>query len=165
MKSRGTRYEGACFCGAVGVAAEGEPFAMGFCHCRDCRAWSAAPVNAFALWPRDAVRVTRGNERLATHRQTEASHRRFCTRCGGHVMTDHPGAGFTDVYAGILPTLEFRPEVHVNYASAVLGMDDGLPKFRDVPAEMGGSGERIEDDPADAGKRPSGQGSGQGMRQ
>src|ERR1700709_2486022 len=55
-----TLYKGACFCGAVHVEAEGEPIAMGYCHCRSCRSWSAAPVNAFTLWKPEAVRLTRG---------------------------------------------------------------------------------------------------------
>jgi hypothetical protein len=33
--------------------------------------------------------------------------------------------------------------VHVNYASTVLPMRDGLPKLKDFPTELGGSGESI----------------------
>ena len=48
-------YTGECFCGAVRIEVEGEPEAMGYCHCRSCRSRSAAPVNAFTLWkPADA---------------------------------------------------------------------------------------------------------------
>ena len=39
-----------------------------------------------------------------------------------------------------IPSVEFRPGVHVNYAETVLPMKDGLPKLRDFPAELGGSG-------------------------
>ena len=35
------------------------------------------------------------------------------------------------------------PGVHVNYAETVLPMRDGLPKLKDFPAELGGSGEVI----------------------
>jgi hypothetical protein len=35
--------------------------------------------------------------------------------------------------------------VHVNYAETVLRMKDGLPKFKDVPKEMGGSGITIDE--------------------
>ncbi len=138
-------HSGTCFCGTVQVTATGAPFAMGYCHCKDCRAWSAGPVNAFTLWRRDAVQVTKGAENLATYRKTEASHRQYCTRCGGHVMTDHPPGDFTDVYAAVLPTLAFEPQVHVHYESTVLPIRDGLPKFKDVPAQMGGSGEMLEE--------------------
>ena len=58
-------------------------------------------------------------------------------------MTNHPSLGLVDVYAATLPTLKFTPAVHVNYAETVLPMRDGLPKFKDFPAEFGGSGEQI----------------------
>lgn len=138
-----TRYEGACFCGAVRIAATGAPFAMGYCHCKDCRGWSAGPVNAFTLWQPDTVEVTQGEEFLATYNKTEASHRKYCSKCGGHVLTDHPPGKFVDIYAAVLPDLAFVPAVHVNYESAVLRIPDGLPKLKDFPAEMGGSGETL----------------------
>jgi hypothetical protein len=55
-------------------------------------------------------------------------------------MTDHPPLGLVDVYAATIPTLHFSGAVHVNYAETVLPMKDGLPKLRDFPAELGGSG-------------------------
>jgi hypothetical protein len=58
-------------------------------------------------------------------------------------MTDHPPLGLVDVYAATIPTLDFRPSVHVNYAETVLPMKDGLPKLKDFPAELGGSGEAV----------------------
>jgi len=48
-----------------------------------------------------------------------------------------------DVFAATLPTLAFRPSLHVNYAETVLPLRDGLPKFRDFPSEFGGSGEQV----------------------
>lgn len=137
------QHRAQCFCGAVEITASGTPFAMGYCHCKDCRAWSASPVNAFTLWKRDEVSVTKGEDVLASFALSDASHRKYCTQCGGHVMTDHPGADFTDVYSAILPTLKFEPGVHVNYESAVVRMKDGLPKMKDFPVEMGGSGETL----------------------
>jgi hypothetical protein len=51
--------------------------------------------------------------------------------------------GLIDVYAATIPDMEFRPVFHLHYAETVLPMRDGLPKFRDVPKEVGGSGEMI----------------------
>jgi hypothetical protein len=136
-------HQGQCFCGAVGVEVTGAPAGMGYCHCESCRHWSAGPVNAFTLWPPDAVRITRGEAHLAVHAQTPNSHRKWCTQCGGHVMTSHPPLDLVDVYAALLPTLDFAPAVHVNYAEAVLRIPDGLPKMKDFPAEFGGSGETL----------------------
>ena len=136
-------HKGQCFCGAVHIEATGEPAAMGYCHCRSCRHWSAGPVNAFTLWKPDAVRVAGGAENLATFARTPNSERQFCKKCGGHVMTNHPAFGLIDIYAAILPSVEFKPGVHVNYAETVLPMKDGLPKLKDFPAELGGSGESV----------------------
>jgi hypothetical protein len=35
------------------------------------------------------------------------------------------------------------PEVHVHYESVVMRVKDGLPKLKDFPAELGGSGEIV----------------------
>lgn len=138
-----TVNRGHCFCGAVEVEVRGEPEAMGYCHCESCRHWSAGPVNAFALWKPEAVDIVRGAERLGGYWKTPQSHRRWCTDCGGHVLTEHPELGLVDVYAAILPTVEFHPGVHVHYQESVLPIADGLPKLRDVPAELGGTGEHL----------------------
>jgi len=136
-------YQGACFCGAIQIQAQGEPAAMGYCHCDSCRSWSAGPVNAFSLWKPDAVKVMAGGEHLATFSKTPFSERQYCSKCGGHVMTNNPPIGLIDVYAATLPTLKFAPGVHVNYAQTVLPIRDGLPKLKDFPKEFGGSGETM----------------------
>jgi hypothetical protein len=48
-----------------------------------------------------------------------------------------------DVFAATLPSVKFEPGVHVNYAETVLPMKDGLPKLKDFPKELGGSGEAV----------------------
>jgi hypothetical protein len=134
------QYKGRCFCGAVEVRVEGAPAGMGYCHCTSCRQWSASPVNAFTLWPPAAVKITRGADQLAAYSKTERSIRKWCKSCGGHVLTEHPGWGVVDVYAATIPEFPFKPMLHVNYSETVLHMHDGLPKMKDMPKEMGGSG-------------------------
>ena len=133
-------HSGTCFCGAVAIEVTGAPEAMGYCHCNSCRSWSAGPVNAFTLWKPGNVKVTWGAEFVGHFMKTETSDRQFCTKCGGHLMTNHPTFGLTDVYAATIPSLAFAPGVHVNYAETVLPIKDGLPKMKDFPAELGGSG-------------------------
>jgi hypothetical protein len=136
-------YKGRCFCGAVQIEVSGQPEAMGYCHCASCRSWSAGPVNALSLWKPDRVRVVEGAENIATFSKTAFSERQYCTKCGGHLMTNHPPIGLIDVYAATIPTLHFKPGVHVNYAETVLPMRDGLPKLKDLPAEFGGTGQQM----------------------
>ena len=136
-------HKGACFCGAIEIEATGAPEAMGYCHCGSCRSWSAGPVNAFTLWKPENVKVTKGAEHVGRFNKSGASDRQWCTKCGGHLMAAHPGLGLTDVFAATVPSVAFKPGVHVNYAETVLPMKDGLPKLKDFPEALGGTGQTM----------------------
>ena len=136
-------YIGTCFCGAVKLEAAGEPEGMGYCHCVSCRSWSGGPVNAFTLWKPETVRITDGRQHVAVYNKTPGSGRTYCSKCGGHLMTEHPALGVIDVFSATLPTLAFTPGLHINYAETVLPMRDGLPKFKDFPGSFGGSNELV----------------------
>ena len=138
-------HAGACFCGAVTIEVKGEPEMMGYCHCTDCAEWAGAPVNAFSLWNPDNVTITAGADQLGSFARTEASHRRFCKQCGGHVMSEHPDMGMTDVYLNIVKGVEHKGTMHIFYGEKSMSVPDGLPKFKDMPAEFGGSGEMLAD--------------------
>ncbi len=109
------------------------------------KAWSAAPINAFSLWPSASVRITKGEAEIATFHKTENSYRKYCKICGGHLMTDHPRMRLIDVYANLLQGFVHEPTLHANYGSKMVSVKDGLPKYRDLPAELGGSGEVLPD--------------------
>jgi predicted GNAT family acetyltransferase len=138
-------YTAGCFCGAVELEVKGKPVFSGYCHCRDCQAWSAAPINAFSLWKSDSVRVVRGEADIGTFHKTENSYRKFCKVCGGHLMTEHPRMRLIDVYANLLQGFTHRPTLHANYATRMISVSDGLPKYHDLPAELGGSGTILPD--------------------
>ena len=140
-----TTYKGSCFCGSVEFEATGAPAKMGYCHCEDCASWSASPINAFTLWPPESVKVVRGEEHVGTFNKTENSCRKFCNKCGGHLMTDHPEMGLVDIYAAVLTGFPFEPVLHVHYKSKTVSVKDGLPKFKDLPEPLGGSGEMLPD--------------------
>jgi hypothetical protein len=89
------------------------------------------------------VKVTAGGEHVATFAKTPMSERKFCNKCGGHLMANHPPLKMVDVFAATVPSLKFVPGVHVNYGETVLPMKDGLTKFNDFPSEFGGSGKTI----------------------
>jgi len=134
---------GKCFCGSVEFKVTGEPVAMGYCHCSSCREWSAGPVNAFTLWAPDSVKVTKGADSIGAYHRTDRSLRKWCKNCGGHLFTDHPVWNLIDVYAAVIPSVKFNPAVHVHYQETVLPIKDGLPKQKDLPKEMGGSGQLL----------------------
>jgi hypothetical protein len=134
------QHEGRCFCGAVHITVTGNPEVMGYCHCDSCRTWSAAPVNAFTLWKYDAVKVTQGADKVGVYNKTSNSYRKWCKSCGGHLFTEHPEWGLIDVYAATIADFPYQAGVHVNYQETRLRIKDGLPKMKDLPQEMGGSG-------------------------
>jgi len=47
------------------------------------------------------------------------------------------------VYAAVIPDFPYQPGVHVNYQETRLRLHDGLPKLKDLPKEMGGSGAAV----------------------
>ena len=112
---------------------------MGYCHCQSCRAWSAGPVNAFSLWAPDAIRIVRGADQIGAFSKTANSIRKWCKQCGGHLMTEHPGFGLTDVYTAVIPHSRSLP-CFTSTMARRFSLHDGLPKQRDFPKEMGGSG-------------------------
>ena len=135
-------HTGTCHCGAVQIEVHGPPLDMGYCHCDQCRRYSGAPIAGFTLWKAEDVKVTKGADLLGHYQSSEISDRRFCTKCGSHVMIDHPTLGLTDIRAP-LSGVVFKPTVHLNYEEAVLPIKDGLPKLRDFPKAIGGSGETL----------------------
>ncbi|PLX87083.1 MAG: aldehyde-activating protein [Desulfuromonas sp.] len=148
--SEAGNYRGSCFCGDVEFTLSGVPAAMAYCHCRSCREWSAGPVNAFTLWPPESFTITRGAEKISEFDRVAAagdgvgtSIRKWCSNCGGHVYIDHPTMGVVDVPAVLIQGFSFQPGFHVHYQEKVHPMKDGLTKFKDLPAEAGGSGEEL----------------------
>lgn len=148
--SHSQKYRGRCFCGAVEFSLVGQPELMAYCHCNSCRHWSAGPVNAFTLWQPDSFKITKGSENLAgfdkiaaTSNETGTSLRKWCKICGSHVVIEHPTMGLVDVPAVIIEDFPFTPAFHVHYQETVQPMKDGLQKFRDLPSEAGGSGEKM----------------------
>jgi hypothetical protein len=67
----------------------------------------------------------------------------IATKCGAHVIVDHPTLGLIDVRIGALRNFSFKPKVDLNYAETVLPMRDGLLKLKDFPAAIGGSGKTL----------------------
>jgi len=47
------------------------------------------------------------------------------------------------MYAAVIPDFPYQAGIHVNYEETKLRIKDGLPKMKDLPKEMGGSGTSI----------------------
>lgn len=71
---------GGCMCGAVRYEAIGEPFAVGYCHCRSCRHHTGAPVAALVAFERDRVKFTKADRSI--YNSSPGVERGFCDQCG-----------------------------------------------------------------------------------
>ena len=120
----------------------GDPMEIGYCHCENCRRYSAAPVSAFTLWKKEKVVLTKGAEFLGRFKGGEISDRRYCTKCGSHIRRSSHTRIDRRSYRRP-ERFSFKPKVHLNYAETILPMRDGLPKLKDFPAAIGGSGETL----------------------
>ena len=138
---------GSCLCGAVQFDVTGEPITMTYCHCESCRRWVSAPAMGGCLFRSGQVQLVAGEDKLTLFKRTNGtgSLRRFCAECGSALFNEHPGIELTDVMAASIPTLEFKPRLHTNYAEKVVSFHDGLPKYRDFDPAVGGSGETMPD--------------------
>ena len=132
-----TRSSG-CACGAVQVEITGDPTVMAYCHCSSCRGWLGAPIHAASLWPAASVRVVKGADKLGLYKKTEASHRQFCTECGGPVWsatrdrarpTSPRGRSGTRVQADPARPLRREGAGGARRAAEVQGLPEGLRRF------------------------------------
>jgi len=130
--------QGGCRCGAVAVRAVGDPTVVVYCHCRDCRRSSGAPVSLFAGYRSEQVEFTGGEP--TPFESSPGVHRSFCRRCGTPISFEDEGLpGETYLPIGIFDDPEaFEPEAH-DWVSRRLGwfdVSDGLPRHAEssIPA-------------------------------
>jgi hypothetical protein len=64
-KAMAETHTGQCYCGAVEIEVRGDPLEMGYCHCENCRRYSAAPVSAFTLWKKKTSTSPKARSSLA----------------------------------------------------------------------------------------------------
>lgn len=148
-------YVGRCACGAVEVSTHGAPVWSCYCHCSVCRRFHSTPcvlVVAF-LVDKGSITLTKGAERVSRFRSPSGRVERcFCTTCGTRVyniLGDIPGVGtvwttFPSLFGfettSAMPP-GWAPTMHVYYENRVGDVcEGGLPRWRDMPAELGGSG-------------------------
>jgi hypothetical protein len=130
-----------CHCGAVRVEVRGESIAHFFCHCDDCQRVHGAAYIPVAMYPLDAVKVTRGDPIAWKLRTTS---RATCSACGTRIFAEVPQIGVRGVSGFLLPAGTFKPAFHMQCQFAVRPIKDDLPHFKGFPARFGGSDETVE---------------------
>ncbi len=122
---------GRCHCGAVRFTADFPSRFVAHCHCESCRRAHGAAFVTWAGFPSAQVRVTQGEDELATHESSPRTYRRFCRRCGTKLFFEGakwPGETHV-VLAAFDDPLDRAPSVHAFYAERA----GWLPTLLDTP--------------------------------
>lgn len=82
---------GSCLCGAVAYEVDSDPLPFGHCHCRTCRKTHGAAFSSVMAVPSERFRWVRGEALLSTFESSPGKARRFCSRCGSHIVAERPG--------------------------------------------------------------------------
>ena len=121
---------GGCLCGEVRIAATGQPYRVGLCHCLDCRKHSGSLFYAAAIFPEHAVTID------GESRAWNARH--FCPRCGSSVFARYGDE--IEVHLGALDAADrFVP----TYENWTVRREAWLPRFplaRHYPRDREGTG-------------------------
>lgn len=125
---------GGCLCRGVRFETWDEPILVGYCHCRFCQLATGAPLNAFVVYKKIAVRFL-GNE-PTIYKSSPIAVRGFCGNCGTTLFTTHYAPDEADYYSIRLATMDnpadFPPTMHYGVESQVpwLDINDDLPRIR-----------------------------------
>ena len=124
---------GRCFCGAVEITADSEPFQVSWCHCRDCRRQTGAPAVVWAGFNSDQVVFTGEPMR---RRSSPNIIRSFCADCGTPMTyEDERLEGELYVHAGLFDEADrLVPDRHAYVTSKLfwLHLEDGLTEYEDT---------------------------------
>jgi len=130
---------GRCYCGAIRFEAEGEPRAMGQCHCRECQYFTGGAEHLFMIMPAAGFRYVEGAPKQFTRSDLDApATREFCADCGTQLATRTPrDPSIVVLKAGTLddPKVYGGPQMVLWTADAqpFHRMPEGVPQFPGFP--------------------------------
>jgi len=105
---------GSCLCGAIAYEADAPLSRIVHCHCQTCRKTHGAAFSSVTAVSREAFRWTRGSDLLGAFESSPGKFRRFCTRCGSHLMAERVAQPVVLLRLGCLDTdATGRQQVHI----------------------------------------------------
>jgi len=123
---------GGCLCGAVRYELNSLPFDCGWCHCRTCQLYGAAPAMPFASVPFDDFMWTRGEGAVRWIASSSFGRRAFCAECGSplQVRVSHQPETVDFPIVTLDDPEAIAPTFHIFWSRKVGWFDpgDSLPK-------------------------------------
>jgi hypothetical protein len=110
---------GSCLCDGVAYEADASLGRIVHCHCQTCRKTHGTAFSSVAAVPREKFHWVRGQELLGAFESSPGKFRRFCTRCGSHIMAERTAQPVVLLRLGCLdtpvaaPVMTDSPQVHI----------------------------------------------------
>jgi hypothetical protein len=105
---------GSCLCGAVAYEVDAPLDRIVHCHCQTCRKTHGTAFSSVSAVPRDRFRWLRGQELLGAIESSPGKFRRFCSRCGSHIVAERTSRPVVLLRLGCLDTpVKDVPQVHI----------------------------------------------------
>jgi hypothetical protein len=123
---------GSCMCGSVAYEVDARAGPIAHCNCQMCRKAHAAAFSSIAAVPRDKFRWTRGEELLVGYQSSPGKFRRFCSKCGSHIVAERVGQPTVMLRLGCLDTaITDQPKAHIwrSEAAPWYNPNDRLPEL------------------------------------
>jgi len=118
--------KGSCLCGAVEYQVDGLAGPIVHCHCHSCQKAHAAAFASTARANRADFRWLRGERRLGAYASSPGKLRRFCKRCGSHLVAEWVDEPQVIIRVATLDDDPgIRPEAHIWVASQLPWLTDG----------------------------------------
>jgi len=143
-------FSAICDCGGVQIDCKGLPAACHLCHCKQCRLARDLPVHWSVVWSKPQLVVIKGADLLTETKHTVLMSGFSCKVCSTLVYNSNrfgtigtSALLFADKKSGKVP-VEFKPTAQTFYDERVIDLPDTLPKYLDVPTELGGSGKLFD---------------------
>ena len=105
---------GSCLCGSVAYEADATIQHIVHCHCQTCRKTHGAAFSSVTAVPRDKFKWTKGAALLGAIESSPGKFRRFCPKCGSHIMAERTAQPVVLLRLGCLDTpLKDVPQTHI----------------------------------------------------
>ena len=95
---------GSCLCGGVAYEADATLSPIVHCHCETCRKTHGAAFSSVATVPKASFRWVRGEGLLSAYESSPGKIRRFCSRCGSHIVAERTNKDVMLLRLGCLDT-------------------------------------------------------------
>ena len=105
---------GSCLCGTVAYEADAPLSRIVHCHCQTCRKTHGTAFSSVTAVPRDKFKWLRGADLLSAIESSPGKFRRFCSKCGSHIMAERTAQPVVLLRLGCLDTpAKDVPQVHI----------------------------------------------------